>query len=63
MPSLDLICHFQFISLGGLVFSEGKQRESGSREEGRLCGALRRVEGGEIPVQMWYMTEEFFLLK
>lgn len=45
MPSLTVICYaiFFFISLGGLLFSEEKERSSGSvgeekggREKGRL---------------------------
>ena len=45
MPSLDLICHFPFISLGGLVFSEGKQRKCGSGGEKQMGGG--RKSGGK----------------
>ena len=68
-PSLDmrawassyciLLCCVQLISLGGLLFSEGKYRNTGSGGEGRLWrGGLGGGEGGEAAVRMCYIREE-----
>lgn len=43
----NLLCYVWLISLGGLLFSEGKQRRSGSGGEGMEAG-LGRVEAGEL---------------
>jgi hypothetical protein len=46
-------------SLGGLLFSEGKRRSSGSG--GR--GVVGKVEGGKATVGMYYERRIFFLKK
>jgi hypothetical protein len=48
----------QLMSLGGLLFSEEKQRKNRSGDEGRWGGWLGGEEGGETVVRMYCMREE-----
>lgn len=47
----NMSCCVHLMSLGGLPFSEGKQR-SGPGREGRLGEELGEVEGGKTVVRM-----------
>jgi len=54
----NLICHGLLISLGGLPFSEGKQRSGGLWGRGEIGRKeLGGEEAGEIVVRMQYMRE------
>jgi hypothetical protein len=44
--------------MGGLLFSEGKQRRSGSGQAGRWWVKLRGKEGGKAAARMFCMREE-----
>jgi hypothetical protein len=47
------------LSLGGLLFSEGKRRRGGSGEERRWRWGTSRSQGGENGVRMNCMGEEY----
>lgn len=49
---LHFTFHIQLLSLGGLLFSEGKWKQSGSRGEGRCGEELGGVEKGDDVVGM-----------
>lgn len=56
-----LFCRIWLLSLGGLLFPEGRQRESGlvkgEMDWGGWGGAM---EGGESVVWMYCMREDYF---
>jgi hypothetical protein len=58
----NLFCPVLLLSLGGLLFSEGKGRGSTFREEGMWERAERR-EGGETEVKMYCIREESIFKK
>jgi hypothetical protein len=49
--------YIQLIVLGGLLFSEGKWRRSGSEGEG-MWGRLRGMHGGETAVRIYCIKEK-----
>lgn len=51
-----LFCHIWLLSLGGLLFSEAKERRTGSGEEWRL-GEAGRGSGGETVVKTYCMPD------
>jgi hypothetical protein len=57
-----MYCLVWLLSLGELLFSEGKWKRSGVGRDGRW-GKLRGMEGGETVVRMYYVREEFICNK
>lgn len=53
-----LLGHVWLLSWGGLLFSEGKLRSSGSGREGRRVGGLGGRDKWEAAVWMYCMREE-----